>query len=247
MEEIFSIIMPVYNAGMTLNDSVQSVLKQSFGDFRLYIVDDCSTDNTKDIISSYFDSRIICMKTERNSGVAEARNKAIEIANGKYIAFIDSDDIWREDKLEKQYCYFNKNYDVVCSNYETFFSSVDLDLGVSRVSPEKITYKDMLKSNFIGNLTGAYNTEKLGKFYQKKIGHEDYVMWLNIMQKSQFAYCIQENLAYYRVSPTSLSGNKFRSMLWQWNVYRNEINLSLIASCYFFLCYVFYALQKRKN
>lgn len=247
MSETFSVIMPTYNSSSTLNDSIKSVLNQSFRDFILYVIDDCSNDETEEIVKNYSDSRVVYLKTDKNSGVADARNMGIRSASGKYITFLDSDDIWCEEKLEKQYCYFNNGFDVVCSNYKTFFEIFDFNSGVTRLSPEYIFYSDMLKSNFIGNLTGAYNAEKLGKFYQKKIGHEDYVMWLEIMKKAKKAYCVQESLAYYRVSSASLSGNKVKALIWQWNIYRNEVKLSLFSSFYFFLFYIFYALKKRKN
>ncbi|WP_254592363.1 glycosyltransferase family 2 protein [Pectobacterium polaris] len=247
MVEIFSIIMPAYNAEETIGESIQSVLKQTFKDFKLYIVNDGSIDNTHNIIKNHVDPRIVYLESNGNSGVADARNLAIKISDGKYIAFLDADDIWDEYKLEKQVHYFNEGFDVVCTNYKTFNPLFKEKPSITRRSPKEITYHDMLKSNFIGNLTGAYNSEKLGKFYQKKIGHEDYVMWLGIMKKAKRAYCVQENLAYYRTSSSSLSGNKVKALLWQWNIYRHEVKLSFFSSCYFFLCYIFYALKKRKN
>ncbi|WP_226888156.1 glycosyltransferase family 2 protein [Pectobacterium aquaticum] len=247
MSEIFSVIMPAYNSALTLRDSIKSVLNQSFRDFVLYVVDDCSSDETENIIKSYSDARVVYIKTDKNSGVANARNQGVKAASGKYITFLDSDDIWCEKKLEKQYHCFSNGFDVVCSNYKTFFEVFDLNSGVIRRSPEYIVYSDMLKSNFIGNLTGAYNAERIGKVYQKSVGHEDYVMWLSIMRKTKVAYCIQEPLAYYRISGSSLSANKLKAMLWQWHIYRKEINLSLLSSFYFFLCYVFFSLKKRKS
>lgn len=247
IQEVFSIIMPAYNAEATIDESIRSVLEQTFVDFKLYIVDDGSTDNTRNIINGYIDPRVVCVEENKNSGVASARNIAVKMSLGKYISFLDADDIWKKDKLARQAYHFNEGFDVVCSNYESFYFTVSGNGNKKIKSPQIITYNEMLKSNFIGNLTGAYNVEKLGKFYQKKIGHEDYVMWLDIMKKAKRAYCIQEYLAYYRTSSSSLSGNKVKALLWQWNIYRNEVKLSLVSSCYFFLCYVFYALKKRKN
>ncbi|WP_405078190.1 glycosyltransferase family 2 protein [Pectobacterium versatile] len=244
---MISIIMPVHNGECTIRKSIDSILNQSFQDIKIYIVDDCSDDDTPSIISGYNSDRIFYLRNKENLGVAESRNVGINFSKGKYISFLDSDDIWHPEKLKKQIDILNSGFDVVCSNYIAFQSENNLMEGRKRMSPEVIFFKDMLKSNFIGNLTGIYNAEKLGKFYQKNIGHEDYVMWLGIMTRAQKAYCVQEPLAYYRVSSTSLSGNKFKAMLWQWNIYRNEVKLSLVSSCYFFFCYVFYALKKRKN
>ncbi|VXD08774.1 putative teichuronic acid biosynthesis glycosyltransferase TuaG [Enterobacterales bacterium 8AC] len=242
--EKFSIIMPAYNAAKTITDSINSVLAQTLTDFKLYIVNDNSQDATESIIHSFSDDRIVYLKNESNLGVASSRNKALEVASGKYVAFLDSDDLWDGEKLEKQEMIFDQGWDVVCSHYITF-SDLDRNKINNRKSPEVITYNDMLKSNFIGNLTGAYNMQKIGKIYQKKIGHEDYVMWLYILNKVQRAYCIQESLASYRLSTTSISGNKFKAARWQWNIYREELDFSVSKSAYYFLQYMKNALKKR--
>lgn len=244
VDEIFSIIMPAYNAEKTIAASINSVLMQSESDFKLYIVNDYSTDRTKEIILSFSDKRIIYLENEVNMGVAETRNKAIEACNGIYICFLDSDDLWHPQKLEKQLSVLNKGWDVVANNYSTFKDDI-ANVVNKRISPEIINFNDMLKSNYIGNLTGIYNAKKLGKFYQKTIGHEDYVMWLEIFAKSRQAYCIQENLAYYRLSKNSVSANKLIVMIWQWTIYRKVLHLPVIKSIYYFLCYVYLGLAKR--
>ncbi|MCZ8630996.1 glycosyltransferase family 2 protein [Escherichia albertii] len=244
--EIVSIIMPAYNAEATIRSSIDSVIGQTFSDFKLYIINDASTDRTEKIVKEYEDSRIIYIKNEYNIGVAESRNKGIEICNGKYIAFIDSDDLWESNKLELQCAYLNSGMDIVCSNYVTF-SENPMCVKSKRVSPQYITYNDMLKSNFIGNLTGVYNSSKLGKVYQKKVGHEDYVMWLELINRTNYCYCIQDYLAKYRESNKSLSGNKFRAILWQWMVYRKELGMGLINAIYYFSNYIYNGVLKRNN
>ncbi|MBD2820338.1 glycosyltransferase [Xenorhabdus sp. 42] len=247
-KETFSIIMPSYNSQKTIEKSIDSVINQSFPDFLLYIVDDNSTDETFNIIKKFQDKRIIYVKNNVNIGVAGTRNKALSLCKGKYITFLDSDDYWHPQKLEKQLSLLEDGWDVVCSNYYTFRSdnSEHNEIISYRISPQIIMYDMMLKSNFIGNLTGTYNAEKLGKSLQKKIGHEDYLMWLTIMKKSQKAYCIQEPLAYYRISGNSVSSNKFKTILWQWIIYRKELRLPLIQSMYNVIFYIIKALQKRK-
>ncbi len=243
MIENFSIIMPVFNSQKTVKDSIDSVLNQTHKNFKLYIINDCSTDNSKDIILSYSDKRIIYIENIKNQGVALSRNRAIEQCSGQYLAFLDSDDLWLPHKLESQLEKLESGYNIVCSNYTTFKNSSVLNM---RISPEIITKSDMLKSNFIGNLTGVYNCKNLGKFYQRNTGHEDYIMWLDIINKAKLAYCIQEPLAKYRLSNSSLSSSKVKTIQWQWKIYRNELHLSLIKSIYYFSHYILNALRKRR-
>ncbi|MBQ0213166.1 glycosyltransferase family 2 protein [Proteus vulgaris] len=241
--ELVSIIMPAFNAEKTIKSSIESILNQTIKDFRIYIIDDNSIDTTSKIIHSFNDERIIYIQNNNNQGVSKSRNIGIKKCKGKYIAFLDSDDQWFSNKLEKQLELLENGWDVVCSNYITFTENNNLN---RRLSPEIISYEKMLLSNFIGNLTGIYNSSSLGKFYQKEKGHEDYIMWLEILKITNKAYCIQEPLAKYRVSDTSLSGNKLKAIQWQWSIYRDELNLSLIKSSYYFINYIFNALKKRK-
>ncbi|WP_375373127.1 glycosyltransferase family 2 protein [Providencia huaxiensis] len=241
--EIFSIIMPAYNAEKTIKESILSILEQSFENFIIYIINDASSDKTKEIVLSIDDKRIVYIENKINLGVAESRNRGLKIAKGKYISFLDSDDLWLPNKLALQYKILNSGWDVVCSNYIPFSSFTTYKI---RKSPKIINYTDLLKSNFIGNLTGVYNSNKLGVFLQKKTGHEDYIMWLKILKKSQRAFCIQEPLARYRISENSLSSNKLKAMAWQWSIYRNEVKLSILQSSYYFSHYILNALKKRR-
>ncbi|MGM0938213.1 MAG: glycosyltransferase family 2 protein [Pseudomonadota bacterium] len=243
INEVFSIIMPAYNSEKTIIDSITSVLQQDFKLFKLYIINDASSDKTKDIILSLNDHRVVYIENEKNLGVAESRNKGLKLANGTYIAFLDSDDLWVPNKLSSQLKILNDGWDVVCSNYTTFNFNCIKSL---RTSPEVIQYSDMLKSNFVGNLTGVYNRKKLGTFLQKNTGHEDYIMWLQIIKKARRAFCIQESLAQYRLSENSLSSNKLKAMQWQWSIYRNELQLSILKSSYYFSHYILNAFKKRR-
>ncbi|MCU6210685.1 glycosyltransferase family 2 protein [Morganella morganii] len=242
---LISIIMPAFNAEDTIYQSINSALNQTFEDFHLYIINDASTDNTDNIIRGFSDPRITYIKNNVNQGVAACRNIGIKKANSKYISFLDSDDIWLPQKLEQQLKHLNIEYDIVCSNYSIFHSDTNVINKVTKF-PSVINYSMMLKSNFIGNLTGIYNSEKLGKEYQKNKGHEDYIMWLNLLKRSGKAYCIQEPLAKYRISNQSLSGNKLKAIKWQWSIYRNELKLSLPKSIYYFSHYIINALKKRR-
>ncbi|MFB1421494.1 glycosyltransferase family 2 protein [Citrobacter freundii] len=241
--EVVSIVMPAYNAEKYIKESINSVMAQDFQNWRLYIVDDASSDNTVDIINGFCDKRITLIYNEKNLGVARSRNRALNMCAGKYITFLDSDDIWCKDKLSKQLEILEQGWAVVCANYTTFRNENEIIR--MRCSPEIITYSMMLKSNFIGNLTGIYNKEVLGVVYQEPYGHEDYIMWLKILSVTKKAYCIQQPLAKYRLSAASLSSNKLNAILWQWNIYRKHLRLSSVKSAYFFLFYLFYSIKKR--
>ena len=244
VKENISIVMPAYNAGKFIRESINSVLTQTYNDWRLYIVDDASTDETAAIIKQIQDDRIEYILLEQNGGVANARNIAIEKAQGKYIAFLDSDDLWEKDKLEKQIALLEHGYDVVCGNYSTFMTDSKNHISI-RTSPIEFNYHDMLSFNRIGNLTGVYNRSSLGKFYQEHCGHEDYLMWLSIMKAAKKATCVQDVIARYRLSESSLSGNKLVAAKWQWHIYRDKLLLSLPYSLYYWLRYASTALARK--
>ena len=146
--------------------------KQTYEDFKLYIINDNSSDSTEHIIKSIIDERIVYLLNRNGKGVSSARNVGIAACNGRYIAFCDSDDVWFETKLEEQLKILSAgNYKVVCSNYEVFYA--DTNVIKERRFKEVITYNNMLQSNHIGNLTGIYDSTQIGKVYQQEIGHED--------------------------------------------------------------------------
>ncbi|MCS3458389.1 glycosyltransferase family 2 protein [Aeromonas sp. BIGb0445] len=242
--ESVSIIMPAYNAAKYISHSITSVLSQSYGDWRLYIVDDASTDDTANVVADIHDDRIEYILLKDNGGVANARNVGIQRSQGKYIAFLDSDDLWEKTKLEKQVALLEQGYMVVCGNYSTFLSDIGNPVSV-RTSPSEFNYTDMLSCNRIGNLTGIYNRHVLGTFYQERCGHEDYLMWLSIMKVAKKAACVQEVIALYRLSANSLSANKLNAAKWQWHIYRNKLLLSLPDSLYYWLRYVVIALGRK--
>ena len=239
-----SIIMPVYKASATIDQAVASVVTQSYHNWELIIINDaCPEDSCRVIREQVINSpQIIQIDNATNQGVVISRNAGIAHASGSIIAFLDSDDYWHSDKLKRQIVKIEEGYDVVCSNYLRVKPNNEHLLVKHK---KEFNFFDMLKSNQIGNLTGLYRCDRLGKIYQKQVGHEDYLMWLEIVKRSGNGYCIQEPLAYYRVSNKSLSSNKFRAMTWQWYIYRKELNFSLIFSVWLLLNYLFKALKKR--
>lgn len=240
----FSVIMPVFNATKTLNESVISVLDQTFADFELIIVDDCSTDGSRELIERFveIDKRIHAIFLESNVGVAHARNTAIRYSTGNYIAFLDADDIWLRDKLLKQNEGFLSGADVVYSDFVRFYED-----GRERIicSPEFVDFERMLSGNCIGNLTAAYSARVLGKVYQEPVGHEDYLMWLQIFRRGVIARRIPEVLARYRVLNSSLSANKFKAVFWTFRIYREKMGFGFFFSMYCLSKYVIGALLVR--
>jgi len=242
-----SIIMPAYNAGLYIEQSILSVLNQTYKNFELIVVNDFSTDTTLKIIQKYnlIDNRIILINNSENLGVVDSRNKAIDLATGTYIAFLDSDDIWLPFKLEKQIAFMSENnYDFTFSQYEIF---KDYDPRYSKIVkvPKKINYNQALKWTIIGCLTVVYNVEKIGKIKMPKLKHgEDVFTWLSILRKGIIAYGIQETLAKYRKLLKSRSSNKIKSAKLQFENYYHFLKLGLIKSIYFTICYSFNAFIK---
>lgn len=237
--------MPVYKASETIKQAVESVISQSYENWELIIINDCCPNNSCNEIKSLVAgcSKIKQINNRVNKGVAASRNIGISIAQGEILAFLDSDDYWHQDKLMLQIIKIKEGFDIISSNY---FRLRPNSKNIEVFHKESFNYLDMLKSNQIGNLTGIYRCDRLGKFYQKDIGHEDYLMWLQIIRKAERGYCVQQPLAYYRVSEDSVSSNKLKAITWQWKIYRQELQLNLVSSLWLFLNYLHKALKKRR-
>ena len=236
---LVSIIMPNYNSANYIVNTVNSVLLQTYSNWELIIVDDCSTDNSLEIINQFNDARIKVYKTDVNSGAATARNIAIEKAQGDWIAFLDSDDIWISDKLEKQLKFMVENdYSFTYTSYLVVDSSLQ---EINRFEPKKdsCSYKDILKHNSIGCLTVIYNAKKIGKFYMpvEAVKREDLACWLSILKNGETGYCLREDLAKYVIHEKSVSSNKLKMIKYQWNVYRKVEKLNWFKSVYYLVCW----------
>ena len=204
MNDLVSIIMPSYNTQKFIEETLDSVLAQTYTNWELIIVDDCSTDNTDEIVSPFLsDSRIIYIQNEKNSGAAVSRNRALREAKGKWIAFLDSDDLWTPDKLEKQIAFMQSNG--YCFSY-TNYSEIDESsepLGKTVTGPKKITKTGMYNYCWMGCLTVMYDVEKIGLIQIEDIKkNNDYAMWLKICKKAN-CYLLDEDLARYRKSNTT--------------------------------------------
>lgn len=244
-EELVSVITPCYNSARYISQTIESVLSQTYQNWEMIIVDGCSSDNTVQIVEEYIaiDDRIRLIKLETNSGVAVDRNRAIEEAKGWYIAFLDSDDIWLPQKLEKQIRFMIENSQALCYSSYYLIDEHGLVNGVF-MTKEFATYEGLLKTSHIGALTAVYDACKIGKRYMQNVGHEDYALWLNILKDVGTAKGILEPLAKYRRHNRSVSSNKAKAAQMQWNIYRNIEKFSLIKSLYYFLHYVYFGFFK---
>jgi teichuronic acid biosynthesis glycosyltransferase TuaG len=239
-EQKVSIIMPAYNAEQYIEESILSVLNQTYKNFELIIVNDFSNDNTLGIINKYklIDKRILLINNSENLGVVISRNKAIDLATGSYLAFLDSDDIWLPLKLDKQITFMiENNYYFTYSQYEMF---KDYDIKYKKVVkvPNSLNYRQALHWTIIGCLTVIYNVEKIGKFKMPKLKHgEDSFTWLAILKKGIVAYGIQETLARYRKLRKSRSSNKLNSVKFQFQNYHNYLKFNLLKSIWLTINY----------
>ena len=223
MAGLVSIIMPSYNTASFIAESIQSVLAQSYKDWELIIVDDCSPDNTDQVVKPYLsDERITYLKNEKNSGAAVSRNRALREAKGKWIAFLDSDDLWMPEKLEKQISLMEKNgYHFSYTNYAEI-DTEDKRNGILVTGPKKITKTGFFNYCWPGCLTVMYDAETVGLIQIADIKkNNDYAMWLKVCRKAN-CYLLDEELALYRRGRVgSVSTHSIKTMIgWHYKLYR---------------------------
>ncbi|UTR11812.1 glycosyltransferase [Evansella sp. LMS18] len=245
--ELVSVITPAYNAEKFIHNTIKSVLAQTYSKWEMIVVDDCSTDSTVKIVREYMqqDERIKLIQLKKNSGPAVTRNTAIKNARGRYLAFLDSDDQWYPEKLEKQLKYMEENKIAFSFSSYEYMDEKGNPSGKTEPVPELVNYKDLLKQNMIGCLTVMLDTEKTGNIEMVNIrSRQDYTTWLNLTKRGIHAYGLQEVLARYRVVENSLSSNKFKMAKQNWKVYREIENLGLIKSIYYFIYYLFNKFKK---
>ena len=244
---LVSIIMPSFNCEKTIEYSIESVINQSYQQWQLIVVDDCSTDCSRDVIKRYTvkDSRIKLFVSSSNSGPAATRNRAIDVASGRFIAFLDADDSWEPQKLEKQISFMLEK-DIAFSF--TSYRKIDEDGKFlrNRIAPSSLTYQDLLSTNHIGCLTACYDSDKLGKVFMPDIARcQDFALWLKILKRLDKGYGLNECLASYRVGSSTVSSNKIITAHHVWHVYRQVEKLSFIQSCYYFLSYIIHGIKNR--
>ena len=245
---LISIVSASFNNSKFIKDSIESVISQSFINWELIIVDDCSTDNSVDLIESliFKESRIKLVKLTKNQGAAFARNTGIVLSTGRYLTFIDSDDFWEKDFLlySLNFCKTH-NRGFIFSGYK----KVDLSGNVFEYFgvPIKINYKELLKGTPISCLTAFIDTNIIGKHLMPtNTLREDFAYWLKLLKICEFAYGADFCLANYRVHSLSSSSNKFKMAWHNWKLYRDVENLSYFSSIYYFFHYSFRSVLRLK-
>ena len=248
IHNLVSIITPSYNSQRFIKDTIDSVCAQTYQNWEMIIVDDCSKDNSAIYIKELIKDkkRIKLITLEKNVGAAQARNKALSIAKGRYIAFLDSDDIWLPEKLEKQLGFMQKkNYAFTFTSYIPISEDASEEYSVISV-PLEIDYTGYCKNTIIGCLTVMIDKEKTGDFLMPNIkSSHDMALWLLIMKRGFKAYGLNEILAKYRLVATSNTSKKYKAVMDVWKVYREIEKLSLFKSTWYFIHYVFNAIKKR--
>lgn len=247
-----SIITPSFNSEQYIARTIRSVLDQTFQDWEMIIVDDCSTDGTLDIVNAHClkDPRIKVLSLLKNGGTGKARNIAINNAEGRFLAFLDADDYWAKNKLELQIEYMKENnISFSYTDYYEFDNKTGRLLNLVK-SPKKVNYKMLLlNGGYIGCLTVIYDTFFFGKRKMPNVRkRQDWALWLKMLKEIDYAHGIQTPLAYYRLGNSSLSRSKIKLIKHNFRVYKNELGMSFFESYYrMFRFLIFYVLFKSNS
>ncbi|MBP3937296.1 MAG: glycosyltransferase family 2 protein [Clostridia bacterium] len=240
---LVSVIMPTYNCAKFIAESMDSVIAQTYTHWELCIVDDCSTDNTKAIVEEYMakDARIRYRRLEVNAGASAARTQAMEMAEGEYMAFCDSDDLWLPEKLEHQMAFMQQNgYAFSATAYEHIDTAGE-KLGRVVKTVDRVDYDRLLLDCPVGNSTVMYHVETMGKFKVPDIRRRnDDALWLQMLKKERYIYGLPEVLMQYRVRENSISRNKLKLIKYHWILYREIEHLNVFRSAFhiFWWCFM---------
>jgi len=233
---LVSIVTPVYNSEKYLKDTIESVLMQTFSNWELILVDDCSTDGSYEIICEYAkkDLRIRAFRNNVNSKAFESRNIALKNANGRYIAFLDSDDLWAENKLQFQIEFMQKNeYGFTYTNFSRFINNSMTSKVVHLKN--RVSYYTLIRNTIIATSSVIVDRKQTGDFKMENLYYDDFKLWLTLLKKIDYAYCLNKNLLYYRITPNSLSNNKLKSAKKVYSMFNNNLGLNSFQShIYFF-------------
>ena len=251
MNDLVSIVVPVYNVKLYIEATIQSVLHQSYTNWELLLVENASTDGTVEVLLEYLkahpDDRIRFFNIPENIGAAAARNFGVEKSNGRFLTYLDSDDLWQPDKLEKQVA-FMQAHDAAFSFTGYEFATAD-GKGTGKIVtvPDTITYKEALKNTTIFTSTVMFDTKKLTKeeIMMPLVKSEDTALWWRVLRSGMIGYGLNENLVLYRRIANSLSSNKIEAMRRIWNLYRKEEKLGLCFSAYNFCYWAINAVRRR--
>lgn len=238
-QPLITVVMPNYNGHRFVEQAIDSVLFQTYQNFELLIVDDCSKDDSLELIQqkSRSDSRIRVIALAQNVGVANARNVGIKEAKGEYIALLDNDDLWVEDKLERQLALAQKGADIVYCSY-SFIDEQNNEIKNPFIVPQKTDFNKMLTSSVISCSTSFIKTELMQThLFSPDFYHEDYVLWMELLRVCPVAYGDQKVLMYYRQVNGSRSNRKRNAAKERWNTYRKALNLNIFVSAWAFVRY----------
>jgi len=244
---LISIIMPAYNADKTIETAICSVLTQTYKNFELIIIDDCSSDATAAIIEKYANknSAICICRNDCNKGIAYSRNTGIAAAKGEWIAFLDSDDLWREDKLQKQVDFIRETGAVISYTASAFIDADGHSCEYTLPAQYKITYKDLLKRNLMSCSSVIVRRDIMQKIKMSGgMMHEDYAAWLQILRETNFAFGLNEPLLTYRVSKNSWSGNRLKSARMIFETYK-YVGYGTITAFFCTIRYARHSIGKR--
>lgn len=240
-----SVIIPMHNSSKHIEQCVDSVLNQTYGNIEVVVVDDQSTDDSTKLVENKNDNRVKLIKLKKNVGAAIARNIGIDQATGDYITFIDSDDYWILNKLDKQINFIEANdYKFIYGGYA--YLKRNGETHIAHV-PTSITYKQALKNTTIFTSTVMFNMKYLKKedIYMPNIKKgQDTATWWKVLKTGITAYGIDEVLSFYRVGEKSLSSNKFKALKRSWDLYKRE-DINYMKRIYYYICYVINAIKRR--
>lgn len=247
-KDLVSIIMPLYNGKVFLKKTLDSIVNQDYKTIELIIVDDCSSDNPIEVIEQYKNQILITyVKLETNSGAAVARNIALKMALGEYVAFLDSDDIWYPNKLKKQIEIMKKNNQSFCFTAIEMIDEEDKVIKNKRPIREKVDYKFLLKNTMIATSSVVIDISKVGEFTMPLLrSGQDYATWLMILRNGIVAYGINEVLVSYRKRSQSLSSQKFKNFKKVWNIQTNYEKINPFSAAFNTICYAVNAWRKHK-
>jgi teichuronic acid biosynthesis glycosyltransferase TuaG len=246
---LVSIITPSWNVESLIGETIESVQTQTHADWELLIADDCSTDNTAAVIEGYAaqDPRIKLIRQARNSGPALARQAAIERAQGRFLAFLDSDDLWLPTKLERQLSFAQQRRAALSFTAFRRINENGTVTGRLIPVPDTLNYDQLLKNTSIATLTALVDREIAGNIAMKNEPYDDFCLWLSILKPGHVAHGLDEDLARYRVRGVSVSSRPLRSAGWVWHIYRNVERLSPVKSAWCFANWGARAWLKRRQ
>ena len=242
MDNLVSIITPTYNSEKFISATIQSVQNQTYSNWELIIIDDCSTDKTVEIITNAIklDARVKLHPLTKNEGTGVARNIGVTNSKGCYISFLDSDDLWKPHKLETQLDFMKENNLAFTFSFYECIDEEGTTLNIRKEAPNLTSYKKLFFCNYIGNSTAMYNAAILGKIPINQIRkRQDWMLWLTIVKKIKVAQPVPEVLAYYRVRKNSISASKIELLRYNFNVYYKFHRMNYIASLGCLLLFVF--------